>query len=212
MPFLRFAFPLVRPRRWDLVFVAVLLLAGVLWSDQLLGLDPGKLADEPWRVATWVLAQQGPLQAAGNGIGLAIGMTMAARCGGGWAAWTGMAGAILLPGIWSWYWMEPGELLVGASPVLYGALGMGAVSWVRVRHELTYARRKDWMAGFATLGLVALTLAIPMLADETVRGVHVIGFVWGGLVLALIPRDWDASATLGRGSLEQESTLDRTLP
>jgi len=212
VPFLRFAFPLVRPRRWDLLAVAIVLFAGVLWSDEFLGLDPGKLADEPWRLATWVLAQQGPLQALANGIGLAVGMTMAVRCSGGWAAWTGMAGAVLLPGIWSWYWMEPGELLVGASPVLYGALGMGAMSWTRVHQELTYARRKDWMAGFATLGLVALTLPIPFLADATARGVHVIGFVWGGLVIALTPRDWGASANPGRGSREQESTLDRTLP
>ena len=214
MPFLRFAFPFIRPRRWDLVAVAVLLAAGVLWSAELLGLDPASLRAQPWRIATWVLAQQGPLQATANGIGLAVGMTMATRCGGAWAAWAGLGGAILLPGLYSWWAMEPGDVLVGASPALYGALGMGSASWWRVRHELTYARRTDWMAGFATLGLVGVTLAVPLLADAPARGVHVGGFAWGAALLGLLPRDWDASATPrpGRGSLEQESTLDRTPP
>jgi hypothetical protein len=212
VPFVRFAFPFVRPRRWDLIAMAVVVLAGLLWSEELLGLDPGKLASEPWRLGTWMLAQRGPLEAVGNAIGLAVGMTMATRCGGGWAAWTGTVGAILLPGLWSWHLLESGELLVGASPVLFGALGMGAASWFRVRHELTYGKRTDWMAGFATLGLVGVALAIPLVDESATPGVHVIGLVWGALVLGLIPRDWDASATPKRGSLEQESTLDRTRP
>lgn len=192
--------------------MAVVLMLGLLWSESLLGLDPGRLRAEPWRLATWVLAQTGWLPAVGNAVGLAVGLTMAIRCCGGWTGWAGLLGAIVIPAMWSWYDLEPGELLTGASTALYGALGMGLVAWFRVRHELTYARRIDWMAGFATLGLVGLALAVPVLTEAPSRWIHVIAFTWGALLLSAVPRDWDASAhpLTETGSLAPIPPSDRT--
>ena len=197
MPFLRFALPVVRPHLWDLLAVAVVILA-LQAADtlsgghfaQALGLDPGLIGAEPWRLLTWPLGQPGWLAAIGNAVGLTVGLTMASRCSGRLVAWGGLLGATLLAGLWSWYDLDTGELLSGASAAMYAALGMGLVAWLRVRHELTYAKRSDWLAGFGTIGVVLLALAVPRLMEAPAQWIHAIGFSWGAALVALTPRSW----------------------
>ena len=197
MPFLRFALPVVRPRLWDLTFAAVLILAlqtaDTLLGGQLaqsLGLDPSLIRTEPWRLLTWPLSQPGWLAAIGNAVGLTVGLSMASRCSGRLVAWGGLLGATLLAGLWSWYDLEAGELLSGASAAMYAALGMGLVAWLRVRHELPYATRSDWLAGFGTIGVVLLALAVPRLMEAPAQWIHAIGFTGGAALVALTPRTW----------------------
>lgn len=184
MPFLRFAIPFVRPVRWD-----VLLLAAAV--PILLG-----------RPETWYLA-------VANGAGFAVALTMGVRCAGGWPTWFALLGSIGVPAGWS---AMRGELELTPTTALYGALGMGLIAWFRVRHELTYRGRVDIMMGFATLGLVGLALIAPRLLHAPFRWIHVIAFVWAAIVLAAVPRDWDASASPGTGSPGPGSLLDRTPP
>jgi len=196
MPFTRFILPFAAPRLLGLFAVATLFLTVAL-ADHLLGVDlasawsltPALVPSEPWRLITWCFAQAGCIQASGNAIGLGVGLCMMARCSGRKAAWIGLAGSIVLPALWAWQDMPPDAQLQGASTALYGALGMGIVAWRRMRHELTYTQRMDWVGGFAVLGLVAFTLVIPRLLDAPARWIHIIGFTWGFLVAVLSPRD-----------------------
>jgi len=184
VPFLRFAIPLIRPIRWDVLLIAAAVPA-------LLG-----------RPETWYLALA-------NGAGFAVALTMAVRCSGGWPAWLALAGAIGLPAGWSALRGAP-ELT--PTTALYGALGMGAIAWFRVRHELTYRGRVDLMAGFATLGLVALALVAPRLLQAPFRWIHVIAFAWSAAILAVTPRAWGDATKPGTGSAAPSSPLDRTPP
>ena len=196
VPFTRFISPLAAQRLYGLFGVAALfLLIGLV--DSLTGgqgvvqwgLRPELLETEPWRLMTWCLAQEGSVQASANAIGLGVGLTMAARCAGQWAAWSGLIGSILLPALWASRDMETGATLYGASTALYGALGMGLVAWRKLRLELTYTQKQDWISGFAVLGIVAFTLAIPRLLDTPARGIHIIAFCWGAALVMFWPRD-----------------------
>lgn len=197
MPFTRFVLPLSPPRLWGLFSIAALLLVVAVlngFSDGQVAsswaLEPGKVGTQPWRLLTWCLVQEGWVQAGGNAIGLGVGLTMMARCSGRIPAWTGLAGSILLPALWAWYSMEdPGAQLVGASTLLYGALGMGSGAWLKMRHELTYTQRSDWIAGLSVLVLVGFTLSIPVWLGAPARWIHVIGFSWGLGVALFYPRD-----------------------
>jgi hypothetical protein len=196
MPFTRFILPFATPRLLGLAGMAFLFLVLSL-IDSLSGegfsalwvLEPSRLGEEPWRLLTWCFAQEGWVQASGNAVGLTIGLSMMARCSGQGAAWLGLSGSILLPALWAWHDMGPNDQLYGASTALYGALGMGLVSWRKMRHELTYTQREDWVAGFAVLLLVGFTLAIPRLLDAPARWIHIISFAWGASVAVLYPRD-----------------------
>ena len=87
MPFTRFILPLATPRLLGLAGIALLFLILSL-VDSLSGegfsslwvLEPSRLRDEPWRLVTWCFAQEGWVQASGNAVGLAIGLSMMARC------------------------------------------------------------------------------------------------------------------------------------
>ena len=196
MPFTRFILPFASPRFLGLFVIAALFLV-VSLVDSLMGqglaaswvLEPARVAEEPWRLLTWCFAQEGWVQAAGNAVGLGVGLSMMARCSGQWAAWIGLIGSVLLPALWAWQDMAPDARLYGASTALYGSLGMGLVAWRKMRHELTYSQRKDWVAGFAVLVLVAFTLAIPRLLDAPARWIHIISFTWGFGVAVVFPRD-----------------------
>lgn len=196
MPFTRFIWPLAPARLYGVFAVAALfLVVGLLdaltggTGSSTWGLRPDMLRNEPWRLLTWCLAQEGWLQASANAIGLGVGLTMTARCAGRAATWAGLIGSILLPALWASRDMVDGATLYGASTALYGSLGMGLVAWRRVRLELTYTQKQDWLAGFAVLGLVSFTLVIPRLLDAPARGIHIIAFCWGALLVALWPRD-----------------------
>ncbi len=197
MPFTAFALPFFHPRRWDIV--AWLVLLPVIAALQATGSDElvvaGQLradiaSSEPWRLITYIFLHPSLPVSVGNAAGLVIGMTMAARTVGPALAWLGILGGAVLPGIWLSLGLEGSESMIGASPVLYGCLSMGGISWLRMRHELTYSERSDRIAGFATWGLVAFALSVPLLLNSPVRGVHTIGFLWGGLIASLGPRHW----------------------
>jgi hypothetical protein len=196
MPFTRFILPFAAPRLPGLSAVAALFLIVALLDElsgaghvSALALEPGKVTAEPWRMVTWCFAQEGWVQAFGNAIGLGVGLSMMARCSGRTPAWIGLIGSILLPALWAWRDMAPDAQLYGASTALYGALGMGLVAWRKMRHELTYTKRTDWVGGFAVLAIVGFTLVIPRLLDAPARWIHIIGFAWGFLVALLYPRD-----------------------
>ncbi|MEE2828497.1 MAG: rhomboid family intramembrane serine protease [Myxococcota bacterium] len=195
MPFTRFILPVAQPRLWGIFGIAAVLIAfqiidGILPNDlgSSCGLTPSALRSEPWRLITWCLVQAGWIQAAGNAVGLGVGLTMTARCSGKWPTWIGLAGAVVLPALWAWHDMDPDASLVGASTLLYGALGMGSVAWLKMRDELTYTERSDWVAGFAALLLVGFALSIPLLLEAPARWIHVIGFTWGFGVVLFFPR------------------------
>lgn len=197
MPFTTFALPLFRPRRLDIALLLVLLicvhamLSLAQWDGvSLAGLHADQAARQPWRLLSYFLVHPGWVPTVGNGVGLVVGMTMTARVAGSWTAWLGLLGGVLLPGLWLWFGLEGDQSMAGSSPALYATLGMGTVAWIRMRHELTYHRRRDRMAGFGTLGLVAFALTMPLLLQSPVRGVHAVGVVWGGLLVGLSPRPW----------------------
>ena len=206
MPFLRFALPVGRPLLWD-----VLLLAAVLVALQVIAVAAGidlvgalalrgdRVAEQPWRLLSWVTVQADWLGVATAALGLVVGMTMASRQAGRRISWAGLAGGALLPGLYAAWALEPGEVLAGASAALYAALGMGFGAWYRLRDELTYRRRVDRITAFSALGLVALALLVPRVVDAPVRWIHVIGFSWGLLLLLLAPSGWE------RGSPAVES-------
>ena len=197
MPFTTFALPFFHPRRWDIA-VWLLVLPLTAWLQSSVSVDLGEAGQlranattsEPWRLITYIFLHPNIPVAIGNAVGLVIGMTMTARTLGPLVAWIGVLGAAVLPGLWLSSGLEGSESMTGASPVLYGCLAMGALAWLRIRDELTYGQRSDLMAGFATWGLVAFALAVPLLLKSPVRGVHTIGFVWGGLLAGLSPRHW----------------------
>jgi hypothetical protein len=196
MPFTRFILPFAAPRFLG-IFAIAALFAGVAIADHVLdvgltaswALDPTLIREQPWRLLTWCFSQDGWVQASGNAVGLGIGLSMMARCSGQSAAWIGLLGSILLPALWAWHDMADSAELHGASTALYGALGMGIVSWRKMRHELTYTQRTDWVGGFAVLLLVGFTLAMPRILDAPARWIHIIGFTWGAGVALLAPRD-----------------------
>jgi membrane associated rhomboid family serine protease len=197
MPFTSFALPFFHPRRPDIAAWLLLLpVIAVLQSAAAMELiEGGQLraniaTSEPWRLVTYIFLHPNLPTAIGNAAGLVIGMTMAARTVGPLLAWLGVLGATVLPGLWLSSGLEGSESMIGASPVLYGCLAMGGCAWLRMRHELTYSQRSDRMAGFATWALVAFALAVPLLLQSPVRGVHTIGFLWGGLLVGLGPRHW----------------------
>jgi hypothetical protein len=197
MPFVRFALPVGRPLLWDVLLLAAVLVtlqvvAAISGVDLVgaLALEGGRVGHQPWRLLTWVTVQADWLGVATAAVGLVVGMTMASRWAGRRISWAGLAGAALLPGMYAWWALEPGEVLAGASAALYAALGMGFGAWFQLRHELTYRRRADRIAAFGALGLVALALAVPRMVDAPVRWIHVIGFGWGLLLLLLAPSGW----------------------
>jgi len=197
MPFTSFALPFFHPRRPDIAtWLVILPLIAALQSSSAIELvATGQLraniaTSEPWRLVTYIFLHPSLPAAIGNAAGLVIGMTMAARTVGPVLAWLGVLGATVLPGLWLSSGLEGSESMIGASPVLYGCLAMGGLAWLRMRHELTYGQRSDLMAGFATWVLVAFALAVPLLLQSPVRGVHTIGFLWGGLLVGLSPRHW----------------------
>jgi len=197
MPFTTFALPLFRPQRFDIALLLALLLGvhatlalGELDGIALAGLHADQAARQPWRLLTYFLVHPGWVPTVGNGIGLVVGMTMTARVAGAWIAWLGLLGGVLLPGLWLWFGLEGDQSMAGSSPALYATLGMGTVAWIRMRHELTYHRRRDRLAGFGILGLVGFALAMPLLLQSPVRGVHAVGVLWGGLLVGLSPRHW----------------------
>ena len=195
MPFTSFALPLFRPLRLDIVAVLGLIVTvhaiGVSADLDLMaraGLHAEQTARQPWRLVTYAVVHPGWVPAIGNSIAVVVGMTMCARATGPGVAWLGLSGGVFLPGLWLWFGLEGDQSMGGSSPAVYAALGMGAVAWNRMRHELTYHRRRDWLAGFGTLGLVALALAMPLLLQSPVRGGHAVGFTWGALLVGLSRR------------------------
>ena len=197
MPFLRFALPIGRPLLWD-----VLLLAAVLVALQVvhaagidlvavLALEGGRVGQQPWRLLSWVTVQADWLGVATAALGLMVGMTMASRWAGRRIVWVGLVGAALLPGLYAWWVLEPGEVLAGALAAFYASLGMGFGAWYRLCDELSYRWRVDRMAAFSALGLVALALLVPRVVEAPVRWIHVIGFGWGLLLLLLAPSGWE---------------------
>ena len=197
MPFTSFALPFFRPRRLDIA-AWLLILPLVAWLQSLPNsnlAEWGQLharvaASEPWRLVTYVFLHPNVPVAIGNAVGLVVGMTMVARSVGPLVAWLGVLGATILPGIWLSLGLEGSESMMGASPALYGCLAMAAVAWLRIRDELTYSARRDLIAGFATWGLVAFALSVPLLLQSPVRGIHAIGFAWGALLTIVSPRHW----------------------
>ncbi len=197
MPFTSFALPFFRPKRLDIA-TWLLVLPLIAWLQSLQGSELASLgqlqasvaASEPWRLISYIFLHPNVPVAIGNAAGLVIGMTMAARSLGPLVAWLGVLGATILPGLWLSSGLEGSESMMGASPVLYGCLSMAGIAWMRIRHELTYSERRDLIAGFATWGLVAFALSVPLLLQSPVRGVHAIGFGWGALLATLSPRHW----------------------
>ncbi len=197
MPFTSFALPFFRPKRLDLA-TWLLILPFIAWLQTIPGSELtvwGQLrasvsSNEPWRLVTYIFLHPNIPVAVGNAAGLVVGMTMAARSIGPTVAWLGVLGSTILPGLWLSSGLEGSESMMGASPALYGCLSMAGIAWLRIRHELTYSDRRDLIAGFATWGLVAFALSVPLLLQSPVRGVHAIGFVWGALLASLSPRHW----------------------
>ena|GEM_PF-1975160 len=197
MPFTSFALPFFHPRRLDIA-AWLLVLPLIAWLQTLPDselalwgqLRASVAAKEPWRLVSYIFLHPNVPVAVGNAAGLVVGMTMVARSLGPLIAWLGVLGATIFPGLWLSSGLEGSESMVGASPVLYGCLSMAAISWLRIRDELTYSDRRDLIAGFATWGLVAFALSVPLLLQSPVRGVHAIGFGWGALLAILSPRHW----------------------
>jgi membrane associated rhomboid family serine protease len=196
--FTRFILPFLKPARWDLLLPLLLALASALavlalgaepWAARL-ALDGDSLAAEPWRLLSYVVAHEHPVTALGNGIAVTVGMSMTARASGRWVAWAGFLGSVVLAGLYTWMLMGKDATLLGASPAVYAALGMGGTSWLKMRDEITYQRRADWMAGFGVLGVVAFALAVPRLLDNPVRWVHAVGIAWGAALGIAGRREW----------------------
>ncbi len=140
---------------------------------------------------SYALVHPGWVVAIGNAIGVGVGMTMASRTAGPLAAWVGIVGASLLAGLWMSLQLDGNVSIGGASPALFAALGMGSVAWRRIRHELTYGQRRDLIAGFGTIGLVAFALAMPLVLNNPAKWIHGIGLAWGLGITSLFPRHWD---------------------
>jgi membrane associated rhomboid family serine protease len=198
VPFLRFALPFGRPTRWDIV---VLSLIVVIAHALRVGLDIDTLRGgaftasaipaAPWRLVSFALVHASWGHAIGNAAGLMIAGSMASRAGGTRLAFGGVLGASLIAGLLLWWRLPSGVVFAGSSPALFAALGMGATSWFRLREELTYARRADRMAGAATIGLVLLAVAWPILRNDVPQLIHWIGLGWGALLAAVVPRTWE---------------------
>ncbi len=195
MTFTRFALPVLPKRRWDLVALGGI-FALLYVVDRILGLGLGDVLSvekehtlsQPWRLLAYVLVQPDAWKAVGVAISVPVGLTMVVRSSGGWVAWGGALGGTLLGGLLAWWWQE--VPLLGAASLLYAGLGMAAVAWWRMRDELTYARRIDWIAGFATLGLVAAALALPLLMKQPFHAEYLATSILGGAVVAIAPRHY----------------------
>jgi hypothetical protein len=207
VPFSTFALPVLAPRRWGvLALLGTLLalhglfdLAGLGHADlaKSLGLRTDRLVLEPWRLISWVLVQPGWPQAVAGCVGLGVGMTMASRVIGPRAAWTTMVAAVVLAALGAW-WLPVSERglpwpLVGAIGPVYAAFGMGLVAWWRIRGELTYSRRADWLMGFATIGLVLAALAGPLALGNPIRAHHILAWAVGVVGASVTPRQWRSS-------------------
>jgi hypothetical protein len=193
--FTRFALPVLPTRRWDLLILGLIfaVLFGVdrglgLGLGEWLSVEKGHTLRQPWRLVLYVLVQADPWKAVGVAIAVPVGLNMVVRSSGGWVAWGGALGGTLIGGLLAWWWQE--VPLLGASSLLYTALGMATVAWWRMRDELTYARRVDWIAGFATLGLVAAALALPLVLDQPFHAEYLATALFGGAVVAFAPRHY----------------------
>ena len=197
MSFVNFVLPVLKPRRWDFLAFGLLFVA-VDGLDRLLHLGLGPALDldagslqAPWRLLSYALIQPDPWRAAGAALAVPVGMTMAARTCGPAAAWTGiLVGAVV--GALGHLLLTPTPGLLGASALLYAALAMGTVAWFRVRDELSFARRVDWLAGFGTLGLVLTSLLMPIVGQEPFHPEYALAFVAGLVVTAAWPRHFES--------------------
>jgi hypothetical protein len=195
--FTRFALPVLPPRRWDLFAFGLLFLAMYAIDRSFgLGLGPaiavekGRTLHAPWRLLAYVLIQSDAWKAVGVAAAIPVGLTMVARCSGTWVAWGGALAGTLAGGLFAWWWQDVPRL--GAASLLYAALGMAAVAWFRMRDELTYARRIDWIAGFGTLGLVAAALGLPLYFEQPFHVEYLAISVLGAAIVALAPRQFDS--------------------
>jgi hypothetical protein len=201
VPFVAFVVPWLKPRRVPLT-AGLLFLAGLLvlvhaagWGTDLLGLHRVDLPHEPWQTMTWLLLHDTWAQVIAAWAGLMTGLTMTSRAVGRRGAWgtlliatataTGMAAA-LPGGLSRLSWPAPG----GVVPV-YAAFGMGIVAWWKMRHELTYRRRADWIAGFGTIALVVIALAAPVVRGTVFRPHLLAAALIGALGVALLERHWE---------------------
>ncbi len=195
MTFTRFALPVLPTRRWDLVALG-LLFAALYALDRGLGLglgevlsvEKGRTLHQPWRLLGYVLVQPDAWKAVGVAASVPVGLTMVVRSCGGWTAWGGALAGTLLGGLLAWWWQDVPRL--GAASLVYTALGMAAVAWFRMREELTYARRVDWIAGFGTLLLVLAALGMPLLMKQPFHPEYLATSILGGAVVALSPRHY----------------------
>lgn len=195
MTFTNFALPMLPERRWDLMVLG-LLFGGLYLLDRALSLglgealsvEKGHTLTQPWRLLLYVLVQPDAWKAVGVAISVPVGLTMVVRSSGTWVAWGGALAGTLAGGLLAWWWQD--VPLRGASSLLYAALGMAGVAWFRMRDELTYARRVDWIAGFGTLGLVAAALALPLVLRQRFHPEYLATFAVGAAVVAFAPRHY----------------------
>jgi len=204
VPFVAFVLPVLAPRRVPLTVGLLLLALGMVIAGPgdaeratILGLSPGALPHEPWRTLTWLFAHGSWAQAIASWAGLLAGMTMTSRAIGPRGAWgvlltaltasTGLAAA-LPGGLSALTWPALG----GVVPV-YAVFGMGVVAWWKMREELTYRRRADWLAGFGTIGLAVTALAAPVIRHAPLRPHLFAAVLIGGLGVALMERHWEPS-------------------
>ncbi len=193
--FTRFALPALPPRRWDLlglglIFAALFGLDRALGIGEWLSVEKGRALTQPWRLLLYVLVQGDVWKAVGVAVSVPVGLNMVVRSSGGWVAWAGALAGTLVGGLLAWWWQEVPPL--GASALLYTALGMAAVAWWRMRDELTYARRIDRIAGFGTLALVGAALALPLVMEQPFHAEYLATSVVGALVVGIAPRHYDS--------------------
>lgn len=199
MPFVSFALPLLNPRRWDAVALGILVVV-VFLLDRGLGLqladvlsvEPQLTLSEPWRLLGYALIQPNAWNVVGVAVAAPVGLTMATRTCGGLAGWVGVLGGTLLGALLAHVFGSEAGRLTGAAAMLYAALGMGAVAWFRVRDELSYGKRVDWVAGFGTLALVALALAFPLVRRMAFHPEYAVTTLFGALLMTFWPRHFES--------------------
>lgn len=216
MPFLTFVLPFFSPRQWHALVLPILLVAVTLVRAEEGGtleawgaIRGGRLLTEPLAVLTYALPHTHWGFALGNGVGLAVGLTMASRTIGARAAWGGLLLGTVVAGLHLSWTLRSDMAVVGASPAVFVALGLASVAWLRMREEITYPRRVDRLAGFATLFLTSAAMATPFLLEAAqgtlsnftpeefgtfvlrrIQPVHLTGLAVGALWGALLPRSW----------------------
>ncbi len=199
MPFVSFALPLFKPRRWDAVALGVLIVVmflldrglGLQLADSL-SVERGLTLSQPWRLLGYALIQPNAWNVVGVAVAVPVGLTMATRTCGSVAGWVGVVGGTLIGALLAHFFGGEAGRLTGAAALLYTSLGMGAVAWFRVRDELTYRGRVDWVVGFGTLALVALALVFPLVRQLAFRPEYAVTTVFGALLMTFWPRHWES--------------------